>query len=219
VTRITVDPQGATHPEAGMASTTRSSGARLPRGERREQILAVAAKAFSDGGYRGTSLAEIAAQVGVSQPGLLHHYPTKDALILAVLEHRDELDQQALADQFPQGAAGLAEYWMAVCRRNLGQRDLVRLFMVTATEALDHTHPGHAFYRRRFERNRELLAARVRADQAAGRLPDTLDPAITACELIALTNGVQLQWLMYPEIDMCGIVQAYLDRLAHRPAR
>jgi hypothetical protein len=43
-------------------------------------------------GYRGTSLAAIAEAAGLSQPGLLHHYRSKNAVLLAVLASRDSAD-------------------------------------------------------------------------------------------------------------------------------
>ena len=54
---------------------------------RRDQLLDVALEPFAAKGYRGASLSAIAEQVGLSEPGLLHHFPTKVALLEATLEH------------------------------------------------------------------------------------------------------------------------------------
>jgi AcrR family transcriptional regulator len=203
--------------KGGAMGTGRTDGLRLPRAERRQQILTVAAAAFAESGFRGTSLADVAARVGVSQPGLLHHYPNKEALILAVLIQRDHADEEYLAEHFRGADPSVAEWLLAVCRRNLTQPDLVRLFTVTAAESIDPAHPAHSFYRKRFLRNRDAVARRIQADQRKGLLLASLDPTTTAAELLALINGVQLQWLMFPETDLCGLVGAHLERLAPHP--
>src|SRR3546814_13940791 len=52
---------------------------------RRSQILEAAAELFSESGSAGTSIAAVAARVGISDAGVLYHFPTKEQLLLGVL--------------------------------------------------------------------------------------------------------------------------------------
>jgi AcrR family transcriptional regulator len=49
-------------------------------------VLAVAQALFAERGYRGTSLRDIAKRIGIKAPSLLHHFPSKQQLYLAVLD-------------------------------------------------------------------------------------------------------------------------------------
>jgi AcrR family transcriptional regulator len=52
----------------------------------RERILECAADLFAARGYHGTSTREIARRVGIRQPSLFHHFPTKRGILAELLE-------------------------------------------------------------------------------------------------------------------------------------
>ena len=67
-------------------------GGRLPRGERREQLLEAASEVFVDRGFHAAGMDEIADRAGVSKPVLYQHFSSKQDLFLAVLaQHVDVL--------------------------------------------------------------------------------------------------------------------------------
>ena len=67
-------------------------GVRLPRTERRAQLLAAAQQVFAENGYHAAAMDEIAEVAGVSKPVLYQHFPGKLDLYIALLEsHVDEL--------------------------------------------------------------------------------------------------------------------------------
>lgn len=68
-----------------LAPTTTDRGT-----ETRRRILDVAAEAFADRGYAGTSLNDVLRASGVTKGGFYFHYPSKEALALATLRHKQE---------------------------------------------------------------------------------------------------------------------------------
>jgi AcrR family transcriptional regulator len=68
------------------ASDTRPRGNRLPRHERRRQLLDAALEVFVARGYHATAMDEIAERAGVSKPVLYQHFPGKLELYLALLD-------------------------------------------------------------------------------------------------------------------------------------
>jgi AcrR family transcriptional regulator len=81
-------------PAAGDGSTGRSSGNRrgnrLPRDERRGQLLIAASEVFVERGYHAAGMDEIADRAGVSKPVLYQHFSSKLELYLAVLQRHVE---------------------------------------------------------------------------------------------------------------------------------
>jgi len=68
------------------------SRSRLPRDERRAQLLSAALESFTTSGYHAASMDEIAERANVSKPVLYKHFPSKLDLYLAVLDlHIDSL--------------------------------------------------------------------------------------------------------------------------------
>src|SRR3954449_10234949 len=78
----------------------------------KELILEVSRRRFADHGYAGTSLTEIADEVGIRRPSLLHHFPSKETLYRAVLL-QSFADWTSLVDQ---AIEGTREGWPQVER-------------------------------------------------------------------------------------------------------
>jgi len=85
------DLANATQSRGGGAPGNRR-GSRLPRDERRGQLLGAASEIFVDRGYHAAGMDEIADRAGVSKPVLYQHFSSKLELYLAVLaQHVDNL--------------------------------------------------------------------------------------------------------------------------------
>jgi AcrR family transcriptional regulator len=186
---------------------------RLKPSTRRRQILDVATREIAASGFRGASLAEIAESVGVSQPGLLHHYPSKAALLLAVLEQKSAEDTKLVDEVFADAEGTVGQAITALVEMNQRDPERIRLYTVTAAESIDAGHPAHDFYLQRYRSIRTRLAGRLTEDRKRGRLPESLDAVEVATEILALMDGLQFQWLLDPSVDMTKPVKAYFARL------
>ena len=94
------------HGHDGHVTTTPAPGAdervRVPQGERtramRQRLLEATVELLVERGWSGTSTTLVSKRAGVSRGAQLHHFPTKDALVLAAVEHLSEVRGQELAD-------------------------------------------------------------------------------------------------------------------------
>ncbi|WP_429452063.1 TetR/AcrR family transcriptional regulator [Paraburkholderia sp. WC7.3g] len=173
--------------------------------------MAAAANIFAVAGYRGGSLRQIASDLGLSFTSVKHHFHTKENLLIAVLEANDALAVENLkADK---AGLGFLESAIALAQRNLGKRGAQRLLALLAAEASAPDHPAHAWFLERYERVRGHLAQGIAEDIAAGRLSAEIDPSSTATTLMALWDGLQLQWLLYPDFDMISAMRKGFEAL------
>ncbi|WP_431278389.1 TetR/AcrR family transcriptional regulator [Leifsonia poae] len=196
-------PASSAVPSAGYASGR----------ARRMQIIDDAMALFAAGGFTATSLQEIAERVGVSKSALLYHFRSKDELLLAVLERRDESSLEAIpSPDF--SARELLDSMIEGARRNAGQPGLVELYSVLAGEATSPAHPGHTFFRDRFGSMRRLLGAAFAELGRTGELPALLDPEREAVWFLALWDGLQFQWLYdRSAVDVAAHLRGHLDAL------
>jgi len=158
---------------------------------KRREILLAAIEVFSRRGYRGASIREIAETVGLTQAGIFHYFASKEELFVEVLRVREELGEARAGD--------ILEALRLSIEHNAKVEGLVHLFVTVSAEAIDEAHPGHEFFRGRYERLVELLRARILVGQDDGSISSTIDPTSAARMLVALADGLQVQWLLNPE--------------------
>jgi len=184
--------------------------------EQRERILRAAIDLFTAHGFRGASLDRVAAAVGISRQGVLHYFPSKTHLLLGVIELRDEegvarAEARAARDM----DADLASALLATVEHNQREPDLTRLFTVLAAESVAPEHPGNERFRERYRTIREIMTRAVQEAQDAGQLVAHADPVMVATLLIAVMDGLQLQFLLDADaVDMVGPAAALLDLLS-----
>jgi AcrR family transcriptional regulator len=191
-----------------------SSGQTRARGRaRREQLLNAALVAFAAHGYRGASMGAIAEEVGISLPGLLHHFPSKPALLFGVLEHHDARVKHLIGEVAASGGT-LADQLMLIAREHESDPSFIRLFTVLAAESVDSGHPAHAWFVDRYRRVRSAWADAIARDQLRGQLRAELDPEQLARLFVAVLDGLELQYLLEPvDGGIASPLEALLEAL------
>jgi AcrR family transcriptional regulator len=190
-----------------MATPTRIRGPYAKTEARRAEILRRALDSFAERGFQGSSLREIADAVGISPAGILHHFSTKEALLAAVLAEKDAVSVSHFED-----AHGLKvlDALRGVVAENLAQPGLIRLFTTLSAEAIHEEHPAHHYFQLRYAGARELIAAELARAQRDGDVDADVDVDMAASLLIAIMDGLQMQWLLNEEFDMLAGFDAFL---------
>jgi AcrR family transcriptional regulator len=112
---------------------------RTPDLARRRQLLDALFDEFAAGGIGGRSLRDVAAAVGTSHRMLLHHFGSRDDLLIAIVEEA-ERRQMALVPDLPSDPAeGFAAMWADLRRPEL--RQLERLFFECYSRAAQGEKP------------------------------------------------------------------------------
>lgn len=172
---------------------------RIDAEERKRQILDAAIRTFGRQGYRQGALKDIAAEVGISLQGVLHHFGTKEALLAATLRHRNEI--RAASFDTIRNEQGVVALFESFLTQNVAEPELMRLYVTLAAEATDEQHPAHAYFVERYAETWRMARSAVQADQERGRVAPG-DPDQRAHELIALSDGLQLQYLLGVPMDL-----------------
>jgi AcrR family transcriptional regulator len=184
---------------------------------RREDIITAAAAAYGELGYHGSSLREIAKRVGISHAGLLYYFPTKEALLAAVLERRDTEDSDREQLTVPPGLEVL-RHFVALAEHNVRHPGIVDLYSRLAAESVAADHPAHEYFVRHYAAARAGVHESFEALAARGELRAGVEPAMAALTFIALMDGLQVQWLTVPgDVDLVGSLRFYLQSLLTVP--
>lgn len=184
---------------------------RMSKDARRAAVLDQAITIIGEQGFRGFSINELAKRCGLTTAGLLHHFGSKDGMLVALLKERDRRDEAAVAGSLALRPGDVLERQevmatlRAIVERNAAQPHLVRLYAVLRAEALIVDHPARDFFLRRERGTIELFSQLVEAHVA--------EPDATALQIMAVMNGLEVQWLR--EDCQFDLVAAW-DRVAEK---
>lgn len=205
-------PQPASMP-APSAKTKR----RTRRGiERRRQIVQAAAAVFAEFGYSGGTIRTIAECVGASPATLIQHFGSKQGLLAAVLgDWANQVDGLIPADL--RGLAHIRAMSQLVAY-HAEHRGRIELFLTMTAEASNSSHPARLFIQDHYANTLADFRDHLLEAVVDGEIAQLSDAEVESeiRLLTAVLNGVELQWLLDPGVDIVGIVDGYLDATVER---
>jgi AcrR family transcriptional regulator len=162
---------------------------------KRSEILRVALNAYAQADESAPTLRSIAEAVRLTEAGVLHYFGSKDELLIAILQARDD----AAADDYDLTSHdGVFDYLADVIRTP----GLVRLFVEMTAAASQPGHPAATFMNRHADGVRQVVTGMLgREDESAARI------------LLAAAEGLQIQWLRDPSLDVLADLRRVFDLL------
>ncbi len=182
--------------------------------QRKQLVIREAIRFFGQDGYHGAKLADIAKAAGVTEPGLLHHFPSKAHLLMEVLAERDRIDRERFDPSRHDGTKVALASLQKLVEYNETVPGLVQLFTVLVAESIDEKHPAHEFFKGRYQNLREQNIAAIREAQERGEIRKDIPADELLIMLFAMMDGLQVQWLYEPEkIKMARLFEQFLKLL------
>lgn len=197
-------------------STAKTNPPPRPAGKR-DRILDEALILAGSCGYRGFSFKDLAERCALTKQGVLHYFPSKEDLLLRLLDERDasiEAELLALLDGsgFEPGAGDAKQ--LEVLREGLAKviahmtrfPELIKLHVVLRGEAISVDHPASAYFKARDQATLAWLSERL--------APFVPEPHSKARQLLAALLGLQAQWLQEEQgFDLAGEWERALEAL------
>ncbi|WP_307741503.1 TetR family transcriptional regulator [uncultured Mobiluncus sp.] len=176
---------------------------------RREAILDAAVDLLAEVGYHGMSLRDVARHVGISHPGVIYHFPSKEALLMSVVQRYEtqvgfDLDNLEKLDALP-----VLDTLLEVTSRLNENPMIIEVECMMMVEASSEIHPAHDHYMRRSGRLLSVLKRVWSRLQQDGKVAATEDPTHLAEIHAAVYNGIMIHWLYDREFDAAEELARY----------
>ncbi len=196
----------------GGVTEQRTERRSYPKGvRRRQQILDSVIALLAQRGVDRASLRTVGEAIGVSHTALRHYFSSRDELLVEAYRAHEA---RAAGDEPPAAEDSAVGVIIGAAERNRSIPGLVELYATLTTDALQEQHAvTREFIRERFQSLRAELASRIESGQRAGRVAGDIDPLDAASLVIAASDGLQIQWLLDPDVVDVGRSLSILERL------
>ncbi|WP_206477210.1 TetR/AcrR family transcriptional regulator [Microbacterium sp. KRD172] len=193
-------------------ATENSARTRPATRQKRTDILEAAVEIFGNKGSTNGTLADVAEQVGMTHAGVLHHFGSKQKLLLEVLAYRDQADVAELDEKHIPGGPELFLHLVRTAFANERRPGIVQAYTVLSNESVTDDHPARGFFEERYTTLRREVSEAFRelCRQEGVIEPDTV--AAASASILAVMDGLQLQWLLHPDVVGLGEASEFAIR-------
>ena len=176
---------------------------------RREAIIEAALGVFAERGYRAGALGDIAARVDVTAAGILYHFGSKEALLLAVIAERDRLAAESLAALPLTGGLEVLDHLVELGEAIEKEKGLAMLHTVLQAESFDAEAPAHGYFLARSRLVRLWLEHMLTEAQRDGHVRADVDCGAKAREFVAYMEGAAVVWLLDDEVSLVELYRTF----------
>ena len=174
---------------------------------RRQKILDTTVALLGEVGYYGLSMRDIARRVGVSHPGVIYHFPTKEALLAAVIERYESQFGVTLDSVEHLEAHEVVRLFLALTGIHVHDPALAQMDCVIEVEAASTGHPAREHYQYNMTRIAKALTRAYKAFEEHGLFKVNTSAADLAQQHLALWRGLRIMWLYDHSVDVQGALR------------
>ncbi len=176
---------------------------------RKRQIIEVATRMLARNGARGTTLSDIAAEAGVSQAAVVYHFRTKDELLNAVMDNRDRFEDEQLWKAGPDPGLAIFDIIAGIVRSWDSHPEIVGLLAVLLAENVGDGGPLRSRLQGNYQLTVDRISSTLRGAQTRGEMRTDVDPRRKAIEILAFVSGLELAWLITPDLPAAATASAW----------
>lgn len=158
--------------------------------------------------------------MGITHAGVLHHFGSKQKLLLEVLAYRDQSDVAGLAKKHIPDGPELFLHLVRTAFANEKRPGIVQAYTVLSAESVTDDHPARGFFEDRYTTLRREVSAAFHelCVQEGVSDPDTIADAAAA--ILAVMDGLQMQWLLHPDtIELGGASEFAIQAIVNAVLR
>ncbi len=181
----------------------------------RRAILQAATEVFARKGFRGGGLAEVAERVEMTAAGILYHFGSKEALLLAVIEYRDERARALGADLWQPGQRlESLKQLVRFAEMSEAEPGLAALHTVLQIENLEPSDLAYDYFQRRTQWLQRWIGDTLMSARSLGEVAEGVDLEAKTVEIAAFLEGAAVLWLMNRHLSLVAMYRTYLDAVA-----